>query len=151
MSEGSDEVWDIWERRKEGIVWECGLPLGPLEVPRAAVTMYHKLGGFNVFSQSSGPQKSEIKMSLGPRSCPRLWANMPFHLFPALVAAGHAWRSLAGGCVTAVLPLAFSLCEPVSPLLKDASHVGLGAHLIQCDLILTDTSAKTLSPNKVTV
>lgn len=48
--------------------------MGPLcQLPRAAVTKYHKLGGFryrNRFSYSSGGQQSKIKVLAGPHS---LW------------------------------------------------------------------------------
>lgn len=49
------------------------------------------------------------------------------------------WTHVSNLCVYVcmVFPLCMCLC-PNYPFYKDHSHIGLGAHLIQCDIILTN-------------
>ena len=108
---------------------------------RAARTKYHKLGSFNNRNRPTVLKKSKIKVCAGwvpseswevgsaPGLTPSFWC-FSGHL-------GIAWLLLHHPC----LHTAFHhvrICVQISLFYKDTSHIGLGATLLDYDLILTN-------------
>lgn len=75
-------------------------------IPSAAVTNYHRLDGLNnrnLFSRSSGGQKSEIKVLAGP--C--FFQNLFGRILPHFFQAGGSWGSLGCGSITPIVASSF--------------------------------------------